>query len=277
MKNKGRQLLISLSLSVLLLVGCAESSHEREPIDNEEAYETAMQNGLDELQLDRLEEAETYFETALEEKEEDEQATILLAQTQNYAEAIHLFEEEAHEEALEKADAVQTVENGSSYLAQQANQLHTDIRGRLAEEKETETQAKTEEEKFEEFQGVFALFSGTPYESPIDYAFLFNGETIVDGFSQSDYVISEVTDRYFEGDTLIMDIHTPAQPGYGESTHQLVMTLAYDQNDNKYIEFDTGAQLYQITMEDLVKGGFQKPEISEQFINELKTYDENVS
>ena len=276
MNNKMKQLLTFLSFGALLLVGCAESANEEEVVNDDAAYENAIQNGLDELQVDNFEKAEAYFEIALDEKTEDEKALILLDQTENYIEAVRLFEDEAHEEALEKAEAVQSVEDGSAYLTQQANQLHTEIQAVIAEASEAEEQAKTEQERFEEFKGVFALFSGTPYESSIDFVFLMNENTIIDGFRQADYVMNEITDRYFNGDTLIMDMHTPEQAGYSESTYQLVMDLAYDQNGYKYIEFEPEEKLYQITVDDLIESGFSLPEVSEQFVQELKAYDKKV-
>lgn len=276
MENKIKQLLIYLSLIVLVLVGCAESSKEQETVNDDDTYETAIQNGLDALELDHFEKAEAYFEIALEEKNEDETALILLDQTENYVEAIRLFEEKVYEEALEKADAVQAVEDGSTYLTKQANQLQTEIQGILAEAREDEEKARTEEEMFEEFQGVFALFSGTPYESPIDFIFLLYEDITIEGFRQSGYVLSEVTAKSFDGETLVMDMHTAEQPGYGESTQQLGMNLAYDTNDYKYIEVGSEERLYPITVDDLIGSDFNVTGDSEQFINELRAYDKNV-
>ncbi len=265
-----------LSLLAILLVGCGESAEEKATGENKEAYETTVQKGVDELQLDHFEKAIAYFERALEEEEESEEAATLLEQTEAYMEARELFEEEQYEAALEKAEAVQGVADGSTYLSQQANQLHTEIGTILAEEKEAEQQAKTEEERLEEFQGVFALFSGTPYESAIEFTFMLNGETTMEGFRQSDYVMSEVTAQSFEGDTLIMDIHTPAQPGYGESTHQLAMNLGYDEKGDQYIVFGTEEKLYPITVDDLLESGFNVPSVYEPFFDELRAYDQKV-
>jgi len=277
MENKRKRLLTFLSLLVILLVGCGESAEESTATgENEDTYEIAVQKGIDELQSDHFEKATAYFEMALEEEAEGEEAATLLEQTENYIAARELFEEEKYEAALEKAEAVQTVEDGSTYLSQQANELHTEIGAILAEEKEAEQQAKSEEEMLEEFQGIFALFSGTPYESAIEFTFILNGDTTMEGFRQADYVMSEVTDQSSDGDTLIMDIHTPVQPGYGESTHQLAMNLGYDEKGNQYIVFETEEKLYPITVDDLLKSGFNVPSVYEPFFDELRAYDQKV-
>ncbi len=128
-----------------------------------------------------------------------------------------------------------------------------------------------------EFQGIFALFSETPYESVIEFIFILNGDTTMEGFRQADYVKSEVTNQSFDGNTLIMDIHTPAQPGYGESTHQLAMNLGYDEKGEQYLAFETEEKLYPITVDDLMESGFNVPSVYEPFFNELRAYDQKVS
>ncbi len=114
MENKRKQLLTFLSLLVILLVGCGESAEKNTAGENEDAYETAVRKGIDELQSDHFEKATAYFEMALEEEAEGEEAAVLLEQTENYMAARELFEEEKYEAALEKAEAVQKVEDGST-------------------------------------------------------------------------------------------------------------------------------------------------------------------
>ena len=120
MKNKWkigkRYLLIA---GVLLLVGCGNA--------DKEAYNDAIQKGLDILSAEQYEKAEAYFEIALENQPDDEKAKSYLAQTQIYREAKDFYESKEYAEALEKAQQVVDSKNGLEGLIAKATTIIEEI------------------------------------------------------------------------------------------------------------------------------------------------------
>lgn len=94
---------------------------------NDEAYNEAIQKGLDHIASEEYEEAEDAFKLALEEKENDEKAKTLLDQTIAFQEAVKALEEADLETAQEKAESVTGLENGSSELVERAEKLLSTI------------------------------------------------------------------------------------------------------------------------------------------------------
>ena len=72
-------------LSLFFLAACSNAS--------EEAYNSAIQKGLDVIASENYEKAEAYFELALEEKPEDEKAKAYLKQTKAYSNAEKAFDD----------------------------------------------------------------------------------------------------------------------------------------------------------------------------------------
>lgn len=95
-----------------VLVGCS----------NDEAYNNAIQKGLDYVASEEYSKAESAFELALDEKKEDEKATVLLSQTIDYQELIKAMEEGEFDLAKEKAHAVIELEGGSSALVKKSEE-----------------------------------------------------------------------------------------------------------------------------------------------------------
>ena len=120
MKNKwkiGKRYLLIAGL--LLLVGCGNA--------DQEAYNEAIQQGLDILSAEQYEKAEAYFEIALENQPDDEKAKAYLAQTQIYREAKDFYDSKEYAEALEKAQQVVDSENGLEGLMAKATAIIEEI------------------------------------------------------------------------------------------------------------------------------------------------------
>lgn len=101
---------------IFILTGC-----------NDEAYNNALQKGLDYIASEEFQKAETAFELALEEKEQDVKATALLSQTLNYQEALEALEEAELEIASEKMNEVTEETEGSQALIKKAEDTLSSI------------------------------------------------------------------------------------------------------------------------------------------------------
>ncbi|MGB9343931.1 tetratricopeptide repeat protein [Trichococcus sp.] len=104
---------------LLLLAGCGNAEQE--------AYNEAIQKGVDILSAEQYEKAEAYFEIALENQPDDEKATAYLAQTQIYREAKDFYDSKEYAEALEKAQQVVESENGLEGLIAKATAIIEEI------------------------------------------------------------------------------------------------------------------------------------------------------
>jgi len=104
---------------LLLLAGCGNA--------DKEAYNQAIQKGLDTLSAEQYEKAEAYFEIALENQPDDEKATAYLAHTQLYREAKDLYDSKEYAEALEKAKQVVDSDNGLEELIAKATAIIEEI------------------------------------------------------------------------------------------------------------------------------------------------------
>ena len=115
-KNGMRYLTLA---GLLLLTGCGNAEQE--------AYNDAIQKGLDILNAEQYEKAEAYFEIALENQPDDEKAKAYLAQTKIYREAKDFYDGKEYAEALEKAQQVVDSENGLEGLIAKATVIIEEI------------------------------------------------------------------------------------------------------------------------------------------------------
>lgn len=106
---------IIMFLVLLLLVACGNPS--------EEAYNSAIQKGLDVIASENYEKAEAYFELALEEKPEDKKATAYLNQTEAYNRAKKAMDSNDLKTAEEEAKKVVKIKNGSKSLSGKAMEI----------------------------------------------------------------------------------------------------------------------------------------------------------
>ena len=104
---------MNLFIFLVFLTGCS----------NDEAYNNAVKKGNDYITSEEYQKAETAFELALDEKMNDEQATALLTQTVSYQELIKQFNEGNFEVAIDNADEVIQIKNGSSNLVKKSEEV----------------------------------------------------------------------------------------------------------------------------------------------------------
>ena len=102
-------------LSLFFLAACSNAS--------EEAYNSAIQKGLDVIASENYEKAEAYFELALEEKPEDEKAKAYLKQTKAYSNAEKAFDDNDFENAKVEAENVGKIKEGSESLVAKATEI----------------------------------------------------------------------------------------------------------------------------------------------------------
>lgn len=107
-----KKFIMSVFISFVFLTGCS----------NDEAYNNALQKGKDFITSEEYQKAESAFELALDEKMNDEQATVLLTQTVSYQELIKEFNEGNFDLAKENADKVIQIENGTPTLVEKSEE-----------------------------------------------------------------------------------------------------------------------------------------------------------
>jgi len=112
-----RKLFISSLFIFIILAGCS----------NDEAYNNAIQKGLDYIGSEEYQKAESAFEFALDEKKDDEKATTLLNQVILYQEAVTATEDGELDIAKENAEEVILSEDGSSALIKKAKGIISSI------------------------------------------------------------------------------------------------------------------------------------------------------
>lgn len=102
-----------ISLFTIFIIGCG----------NDEAYNNAIQKGLDYIASEEYQKAESAFELALDEKKEDVKASALLKQIINYQEALIAFEKTDFTVVKEKAEIVIKEKEGSDALIKKADAI----------------------------------------------------------------------------------------------------------------------------------------------------------
>ncbi|SDQ02535.1 hypothetical protein [Carnobacterium viridans] len=103
-----------------LVVGCGNKT--------EDEYNSAIQKGLDELVSESYDKATVFFEMALEEKPDDKRAKALLSQTEAFDTALESLEDGNLELAIENAESVKKIENGSEALVTKSNDILINIK-----------------------------------------------------------------------------------------------------------------------------------------------------
>lgn len=111
-----KKVLISIVLFIVL-VGCS----------NDDAYNNAIEKGLDYIASEEYKKAESAFELALEEKGNDKKATTLLEQIVNYQEALTAFQDADLVSAREKAEKVISLTDGSTALINKSEEIISSI------------------------------------------------------------------------------------------------------------------------------------------------------
>ncbi|MFJ1628411.1 tetratricopeptide repeat protein [Marinilactibacillus psychrotolerans] len=268
MKIKHKYIFLYTTIQLILLLGgCAAEV-------NNKAYDEAIGNGLEELRIESYEKAEEYFKIALEEEPKDVRAETLLNQTQSSVDALNLFEKEQYDEAFEKAELVQSAENGSGYLESKMSNLMDEITSIRDEKGVAEQKEKSQKELFEDFKGSYATFSGENYEWPIDFLFIIADDFVISGYKQTGLYSSEIVNKTFDGNTLIIDTYAKEKPSNKEEHYMI--DISFNDNNEKYIQFETDERLYPITVDDVVETGAGLLNDSFNVLDGLRTYDERA-
>lgn len=105
---------------LLLLAGCGQS-------DTEDAYNTAIQKGLDAIASENYVKAEAAFELALEDKKSDDKAKAYLVQTKAMQAATDAYAKKEYKKTKEEVANVIQEKKGSDALVQKATELQTKI------------------------------------------------------------------------------------------------------------------------------------------------------
>lgn len=113
MEKNMKRFIIYLFMFLVFLTGCS----------NDEAYNNALKKGKDYITNEKYQKAEASLELALDEKVDDEQATALLNQTISYQELTKHFNEGNFDQAIENADDVIQIKNGSANLVRRSKDV----------------------------------------------------------------------------------------------------------------------------------------------------------
>ncbi|KGL41336.1 hypothetical protein BMT55_03320 [Listeria newyorkensis] len=101
---------------LLLLAGCGQA-------DTEDAYNTAIQKGLDAIASENYDKAEAAFELALEDKKSDDKAKAYLVQTKAMQEATDAYAKKDYKKTKKEVANVIQEKKGSDALVQKATEL----------------------------------------------------------------------------------------------------------------------------------------------------------
>ncbi|HLR72863.1 MAG TPA: hypothetical protein VK073_01500 [Pseudogracilibacillus sp.] len=116
MRNKGIILGLFLTSVVLLLSACGNKE-----------YDEAMENGINSVKNEDYKEAVDFFQEALEEKEDDDEASTYLEQTELFIDGTGLMDDADLDEATSLFEEIIHTEDGLSELEDVANEKLNEI------------------------------------------------------------------------------------------------------------------------------------------------------
>lgn len=131
--------IIPLALSVLLLVGCSNST-----------FDKSVEEGKLALAGKEYEKAEGLFHLALDEKKDDKEVKLLYKQTKKMVEAQKLKDEKKYDEAIELCDGIEKIPSDSDVAKEQAKKLKEEILELKNKDSEEEKQEDTKEDSKKE-------------------------------------------------------------------------------------------------------------------------------
>lgn len=142
-----KKILLGLVISALLLGGCSNKS--------EEAFQSAMTNGIEAVANEEYAKAEAYFETALKEKSDDKKAKNYLAGVEDIQTLLKYQEEGNLEEGLTLSTKISEDKDAPDTIKKQAKVIDeefTSIKTTLDESTKLFTDAEklAEEKKYSE-------------------------------------------------------------------------------------------------------------------------------
>lgn len=145
--------IIPLALSVLLLVGCSNST-----------FDKSVEEGKLALAGKEYEKAEGLFHLALDEKKDDKEVKALYDQTQKMVEAQKLKDEKKYDEAITLCDEIQNISSESDVAKEQAKKLKAEVlelKGKTSnKEKQDNTEEDTKKDKEDKKESVLIAKRG---------------------------------------------------------------------------------------------------------------------
>lgn len=137
--------------TLLLIVGCGNKGQE--------AYDTAMEKGIQSVVSEEYAKAEVSFELALESNKEDKKATLYLNQVQNYVQAKTEFDKKDYssaqktlEKVLKPKDRLKEIKKAADKLNQEIKAIQKEVSAN--DEKLAEATQLSEAKSYQESNGI---------------------------------------------------------------------------------------------------------------------------
>lgn len=273
---------ISLVVFSLILVGCGGNV-------DESSYEKTIEDGLDYFAVEKYSEAEVQFELALKEKEDDELAKALLAQTVAFRKSLKLFEEGNFDEGFIQAKTVVETTSGSTSISNKAEELINNqnaIQEKIGKEteevhkngaaekfaKEKAERDKKEKEEADQHAEAGGLTNSekTKYEYSdfIGYYLHFDSSDrshsdTVAGIGHNQVVVAwwggegneyDILDKSIEDNTLTIDYYT-SNPYTEDERDYGTMKIILNETDGEHsveFDFDPEMDFYKVSYEEIL-------------------------
>lgn len=147
----GKKIIGIVVVALFMLAGCGNKGQE--------AYDTAMEKGIQSVVSEEYAKAEVSFELALESNKEDKKATLYLNQVQNYVQAKTEFEKKDYSSAQKTLEKVLKSKDGLKQILKAADKLNQKIEAiqkevSATEEKLAEATRLTDAKSYQESNGI---------------------------------------------------------------------------------------------------------------------------
>lgn len=147
----GKKVIGIVVVALFIVAGCGNNGQE--------AYDTAMEKGIQSVVSEEYAKAEVSFELALESNKEDKKATLYLNQVQKYVQAKAEFEKKDYSGAQKTLEKVLKSKDGLKEILKAADKLNQEIEAIQKEvseneEKLTEATQLSEAKSYQESNGL---------------------------------------------------------------------------------------------------------------------------
>lgn len=147
----GKKIIGIVVVALFIVAGCGNNGQE--------AYDTAMEKGIQSVVSEEYAKAEVSFELALESNKEDKKATLYLNQVQKYVQAKAEFEKKDYSGAQKTLEKVLKSKNGLKEILKAADKLTQEIEAiqkvvSANDEKLAEATQLSEAKSYQESNGI---------------------------------------------------------------------------------------------------------------------------
>lgn len=147
----GKKVIGLVVVTFFILAGCGNKGQE--------AYDTAMEKGIQSIVSEEYAKAEVSFELALESNKEDKKATLYLDQVQKYVQAKTEFEKKDYFSAQKTLEKILKSKDGLKEILKAVDKLDQEIKGiqkvvSANEEKLAEATRLSEDKNYQESNGI---------------------------------------------------------------------------------------------------------------------------